>query len=170
VKVSEIIRRARSALSMPIKYKMGSGGMDPTAASPAGVDGACDCSGFISWVLGVSRKTKDPLYLRVTGGWRNTDGMAIDAKEPGGMLTVIPGARVGCLMVYGKGWRGAYVGHVGLVTDIWPPPENMPANARRVIHCASGHRIMGNAVQETAPAAFFKRNAIYAWPDFLIEG
>lgn len=167
--VAELLTRIRSAVGRGVKYKMGSGSLDPLSALPAGADKACDCSCFVCWGMKISKFTKtDPLYLRVKGGWRNTDAMVVDAGHAQGNLTKIPHAKVGCLLLYGAGWGGASVGHVGFVTEIESPPGKL-AVAKKVIHCSKGNYVQtGDAIRETGPEAFTKRNAIYVWPDFLV--
>ena len=171
MKVSELVTRARSALGKGIKYRMGSGGMDPSGTTPAGLDGALDCSGFSAWALGFSRQSKDPFYLKVAGSWVNTDAMVLDAKDPRGFLARIPQPKVGCLILYGKGWGGHKVGHVGIVTKVSDPDPEGTRLPLRVVHCNSkSYRETGDAIAETGPEVFLKAGAIYVWPDFLVEG
>jgi hypothetical protein len=121
----------------------------------------------VCWCLKLSKHAgHDVFYLNANGGWRNTDAMALDARNKGGNLTITPEARVGGLIVYGKGWQGASVGHTGIVTAVTGGVGLQVAKS--VIHCSSGNAKTGNAVQETTPEVFFKRKAIYAWPDFLV--
>ena len=54
-KLDNPIDRARSAIGKKIAYKLGKGGYHPEDPSPSWF-GESDCSGFVSWCLGISRK------------------------------------------------------------------------------------------------------------------
>jgi hypothetical protein len=155
----EIIERAKSALDMPIKYGWGSGGMDPDSPTPAGPDGRLDCSGFVAWAFGISRKTDHPLYVQLNGGWLNTDAMHVDCATDAGLFYGhCP--RVGSIVVY-PGPPARDAGHVGIVTAVEPgPPYDRPV---RVVHCASSHPTT-RAVQETGPEVFLRQpDVMYGW-------
>lgn len=81
-----LLTRARSAAGLGIRYKLGGGGMAPTAERPSDLAGQCDCSGFFCWALGISRQTSHPLYRKFNGGWINTDAMVHDAIAPTGFF------------------------------------------------------------------------------------
>jgi cell wall-associated NlpC family hydrolase len=133
MKVDELLKRARSALGKKVKYRLGAGGIDPNSPTPASVDNACDCSGFVCWCLGISRKTDHPLYVRFNGGWINTDAIVHDANQPTGFFRKIDEPKVGCLVVFpSKKPRRPY-GHVGIVTEV------REGKVTKVIHCSSGN-------------------------------
>lgn len=157
MKVSDLLKRARGVLGKSIPYKLGSGGADPAKKSPAGGDGACDCSGFIAWALGFPRQVKDPFQLRVNGGWVNTTSIVLDANSREGIFDRLAKPRPGCLIVYP--WRNGSAGHVGIVTEV---RSDMPV---RVIHCSSGaSRRTGDSIAETGADVWLARkDTIYAW-------
>lgn len=143
---------------MGIRYKLGAGGMQPYADSPADAAGRCDCSGFACWALGFARIGKDPFYLRVAGGWINTDSMLADARNAGGLLDLVSpiDARPGDLYVFGKGGGRRY-GHVGVVSAV------ARGRVTRVIHCSPLNEEMGlSAIAETGPAVFEKFGGVIA--------
>lgn len=134
-------------------YRLGSGGMDPSAASPLNVNGECDCSGFTSWVQGYSRKTSHPLYVKFNGGWINTDAIVHDLKECTGIFRPLEEPKVGALLVYGR--VGSRVGHVGIISSLDPV---------RVIHCSKGNYVnTGKAIQETSDKVFQNIYTKIAW-------
>ncbi|MEJ7612142.1 CHAP domain-containing protein [Candidatus Fervidibacteria bacterium JGI MDM2 SSWTFF-3-K9] len=156
--VNELLKRARSALGKKVKYRLGAGGIDPKSPTPASVDNACDCSGFVCWCLGISRKTDHPLYVRFNGGWINTDAIVHDANSPTGFFRKIPEPKVGCLIVFpSKKPRRPY-GHVGIVTEV------REGKVTKVIHCSSGNfRRHGDAIKETPPTVFQVPDTIFVW-------
>jgi hypothetical protein len=159
--VSEFLARARGAAGKGIKYKLGRGGMSPAAALPASHDNLCDCSGYVSWCMGMSRQTTHPLYVAFNSGWINTDAMVHDANAATGFIERIEGAKVGCLIVYGKNPK-ASVGHVGIVTAV--KMSGGKTTATKVIHCSSGNSAKGDAIAETGPEVFERiPQTIYAW-------
>jgi cell wall-associated NlpC family hydrolase len=158
--LNEALARARSMVGKKTKYKLGSGGILPGATSPVNVNGECDCSGFISWALGMSRKTDHPTYVQFNGGWINTDAIVQDADHDTGFFSRINLPRVGALVVYPARKKSGktIVGHVGII-------DSVAANgAIRVIHCSSTNSKKGDAIQETDDTVF-KANpkSIYAW-------
>ncbi len=154
----ELIARARSAMGKKIKYHLGSGGMNPKSSSPGNFNGECDCSGFVCWAIGLSRKTDHPIYQRVNGGWINTDAIVYDAKDRlAGYFELLMTARPGSLIVYPGSGKG--VGHIGIVTA-----ADKNGKPTKVIHCnASSFRKNGDSIGETTPEAFAKPNRIIAW-------
>jgi cell wall-associated NlpC family hydrolase len=155
---ADLIARARSAAGRKTKYLLGGGGARPTTPTP-GV--TCDCSGFVCWALGLARKTDNPLYVRLNGGWVNTDAMVADAFTEVGMFYLLEQPQVGAVIVYpsAKSGGGPRVGHCGIITEA-------PAGfATKVIHCSSGNfRNFGDAIAETGLKAFDRQaSTIYAW-------
>lgn len=104
---------------------------------------ACDCSGFVTWAMGIARH---PSAI----GWVSTDAMHEDARGRQNQLFVrLERARLGALIVYPRqGPKAAQVGHVGLVSEV-----DAQGRATRVIHC-SPHNF------EIDPPAGGARNAI----------
>lgn len=86
---AEVLQRARSQLGKGLRYKLGCGGYhpaDPLAARPTWrvprgkilpVKAPwCDCSGFVSHCLGISRN------LPIKGFYVHTDAIYYDAIDP----------------------------------------------------------------------------------------
>lgn len=161
--VADLLVRAKSAIDLGIIYKLGAGGMIPTAATPANIEGKCDCSGFVCWALGLKRMTDNIFYVKFNGdghyGWINTDAMYKDAQSPTGFFTEISEPRVGCLVVF-PGGKLRKVGHVGLVSAV------AKGQATKVIHCSSSnYKNTKDAIQETPPTVFATSDAIFIWYD-----
>lgn len=103
---------------------------------------ACDCSGFVTWALGIARNPS-PI------GWVNTDAMHADARGPQKMFVRLTQARVGALLVYPRqGPAPEQVGHVGLVSEV-----DEQGRVTHVVHCSSENFLI-------EPAAGGARNAI----------
>ncbi|WEK21666.1 MAG: LysM peptidoglycan-binding domain-containing protein [Candidatus Pedobacter colombiensis] len=148
---TELVLRARSVVNSSIGYKLGSGGMFPKDALPSR-DNFCDCSGFVCWVLHLSRKTDIPFYKHF-GGWIFTDSMEADVQRNAGIFEKLQFPEPGCIVVYGA---GAKIGHVGLVSDV---SGNV---MKKVIHCSLGNSNKFNAaIQETAPTVFNRADAVW---------
>lgn len=157
--VADILARARSQIGLKTIYKLGAGGISPALTRPVNVSGECDCSGYVTWCLGISRQTKDPKYVAFNGGWINTDAMVKDAATPAGLFEKIGAPKQGCLVVFGAKAGVRKVGHVALVSRV------VEGKVAKVIHCSSGnYRSTGDAIQETGPAVFDQPDAIFAWP------
>lgn len=156
--VEELLARARTASGQQTKYKLGAGGMDPRAPGPANINGECDCSGFVCWCLGMSRKTDHPFYVRVNGGWINTDAIVADASHSTGFFTSLTAPRLGALVVFPSKAPARKVGHVGIITQLGT--QTVVAS---VLHCSAGNSRKGDAICETPPTVFGAPDAIYAW-------
>ncbi len=162
--VTEVLQRARSAIGKKIRYRLGAGGIDPKAPTPASVDNACDCSGFVCWCLGISRKTDHPFYVRLNGGWINTDAIVRDALEPVGFFRRLENPKVGCLIVFPSKRPQRPYGHVGIVTEV------QAGKVSKVIHCSSGnYRRYRDAIRETPPTVFQVPDCLFAWYEGLTE-
>lgn len=162
--VSHFLSRARSASGNDSVYKLGAGGMSPGRIDPTDSSRRCDCSGFVCWALGISRKTTHPLYTRFNNGWINTDGMVHDAKNQTGFFSKLEKPKVGCIVVYpGRKVDGVLkIGHVGIVTEV------KAGKPTKVLHCSSGnYRNLGDAIMETSPKVFLRPDAVYAWYEGL---
>ena len=148
----EAVDRARSAVAGGAIYKLGKGGFDPMSAKPWNRVFECDCSGFVSWCLGVSRKTDNPWYVDFNGGWFETSAIVRDAKSVFGVFTEIPRADAlpGDLLVWGD--RDGQQGHVGIVTG-----------PTTIIHCSKGNfQNTKDAIRETQQGVFTSNRAIAA--------
>jgi hypothetical protein len=111
---------------------------------------ACDCSGFVTWALGIARNPS-PI------GWVNTDAMHRDARGPQKLFVPLEQARIGALLVYPlQGPKPEQVGHVGFVSEV-----DGQGRATRVIHCSSDNFLIEpapgtarNAIAETDTSVF----------------
>lgn len=156
----QALARARSQIGR-LRYVLGTGGRKPGNKSPGDTTLACDCSGFVSWALGMDRK--QPGFGR--WGWISTDSLVAMARLPdNGWFEEIPRPEAGCLVVYpGKYFKGRriQVGHVGLVSKV---PAEWSANYGdlRVIHCSAGsQRVRGYAVAETDGRIWAGKGAMF---------
>lgn len=157
--MSAILDRARQACAIPTKYVLGKGGMKPTREVPGNSEGQCDCSGFVSWCLGISRQTTNPFYRQLNGGWIETTAVAADALKPGGVFVKVEQPAPGDIIVWGdRRVNGRHTqGHIGVISAV------EDGRATRVIHCSSGNfRRTGQAVQETSADVFHRNGAICA--------
>lgn len=139
-------------------------GIDVNA--PHGNVDACDCSGFVCWALGFSRKadgqapyTTKPDY---PGGacWIYTDSIYADATSVGERFRHIERARPGALVVYPHDLRHDY-GHIALVLE-----ADANGRATRIIHCSKANNLSEpyDGIKVTTPEAFDDNTAsIYAW-------
>lgn len=164
--VNELLQRARTAAGQGIKYKLGAGGINPIAPSPANLNRECDCSGYVCWCLGISRQTTHPLYVNFNGGWINTDAMVHDGLRQSGFFEQLTVPKVGCLVVFPSSPPRVRVGHVGIVTAV-----SSAGAVTRVIHCSKGNfTAFQDAVRETPPTVFNNPRTIYVWYAGLQEG
>lgn len=128
---------------------------------PAAVVRACDCTGFLCWSLGISRKAPRREPWTQPDGWINTDSIWNDAMHDGALFRRIDRAAPGCVVVYPKAGSQENYGHDGLVTEV-----DGQGVATRVIHCSAVNFKSApfDAVKETAPDAFLHQQAtVYAW-------
>ncbi len=153
---ADIVSRARSAIGLDTVYRLGAGAPF-TAPTPKDESGACDCSGFVCWVLGISRHQPSFQWLvALNGGWMNTDGMAWDGIREGtgffrpslgipGDIVVYPGKSTAQALKIAFGNYRPAIGHVGIY------------GSNAVIHCSNGnYRNGGDAIQETEMDVFNK--------------
>lgn len=148
---SFLVLRARSVVNCNIKYRLGTGGMNESFKLPS-EEGLCDCSGFVCWVLGLSRKTSIP-FNKQFGGWIFTDSMAADINSSAGIFEKIITPTPGCIVVFGA---GKAIGHVGIVTEV---SEGV---MKKVIQCSSGNSKKYNAaIQETSLAIFDRADTLW---------
>jgi hypothetical protein len=143
MEVASVLARAQAAVSLGIRYKLGKGGMNPGSPTPAS-GGQCDCSGFVAWCYGMSRKTTENFYVNFNRGWIETTAVWTDIGKSVGMFEPIQ-KRPGAVVVYPD--AGGNQGHIGIIVD-----------ATRVVHCSSGNDARyGNAIQVT-PLTVFNNN------------
>jgi hypothetical protein len=111
---------------------------------------ACDCSGFICWVMGISG---------VQNGFRVTTTMLIDdaAKGPNAQrFKRLDRPVPGCLWIYKKG-EADEVGHVALVRRL-----NAQGKVAEFIDCSGdSFREHGSAIRARASDVFDKHDSWY---------
>jgi cell wall-associated NlpC family hydrolase len=157
----DLLLRARSAAGKSIIYKLGGGGMSPTAPLPADGSNQCDCSGFVCWALRMSRQTSHPLYVKINGGWINTDAIVRDATTATGFFEQSDQPLPGDLIVFPSLPPGRPVGHVGIIASVSAAAG--PSVPTSVIHCSRGNfNARHDAIAETEPAVFTSHGAIFA--------
>lgn len=107
--------RAYSATKEGIRYKMGHGGFFPGDPSPTRT-GKCDCSGFVAWLLPMSRDLKSTGKAQDLGfAWIETTRMYNDARGPRKLFVELDSPVNGCFLVYPDRGRGQ--GHVAYLVD-----------------------------------------------------
>lgn len=140
MQVAAVLARAHSAVGQGIRYRLGKGGMSPGSPLPS-AGGLCDCSGFVAWCLGMSRKTSQAFYVHFNGGWIETTGVWTDIGSSVGIFEASP-VRPGAVYVFPDG--DGHQGHIGVIVD-----------EDHVIHCSLGNdHTFGDAIQVTAPTVF----------------
>lgn len=152
---AEAIAKARGAIGRGCIYALGHGGMDPTTPEPWDHEKLCDCTGFLAWVIGRSRKTDDPVYGEWSGGWLNSAAIFRDTQDPRGIFEAVEWkhATPGDIVVF----AAVPHGHVGLVTEVGPEGPS------KVVHCSHGAYIHhGDAIMETGPEVFVHNGAVVA--------
>jgi len=106
--------------------------------------GKCDCTGFVAWCLGFSRKLNDRFYVDFNGGWFETTAVWTDVSLNVGIMEP-SGKKPGAVLVYPD--ANGHQGHVGLLID-----------ATHVVHCSSSNdATFGDAIQIT-PLTVFNKN------------
>jgi hypothetical protein len=152
-----LINRALGMVGQGTKYKLGRGGMNPNLATPA-PKGECDCTGFIAWCFGISRKTNNPFYMKYMNGWFETSVIYKDVGHTAGLFEQLVKPRAGAIIVFGDYTTssGRKEGHIGLITSL----NN---NAVQVVHCSSGNDKNGDAIQVTDDSVFRNHKPLYGW-------
>lgn len=151
----QIVLKARSVVGCDIRYRLGSGGLNPGHNLPSH-NKLCDGSGFVCWALSLSRKTDIPFYQRY-GGWIFTDSMVDDVNSSAGIFEKLNFPERGCIVVYGAGKK---IGHLGIVSEV------SDGSMKSVIHCSLGNSSKFNsAIQETSPSVFNRPDSL--WGRFL---
>lgn len=150
MQVDAVLARAHAAAQQGIHYGLGKGGMNPGSPTPAS-GGKCDCSGFVSWCFGMSRKTNQAFYVHYNGGWIETSAVWQDIESSVGIFDAGQ-ANKGAVVVYPD--SSGHQGHIGILVS---PTE--------VVHCSKGNdNTFGSAVQIT-PLTVFQNNPStrYGW-------
>lgn len=156
--MTDSVARARTAIGKTTVYALGKGGMYPDLEHPANNQRQCDCSGFASWALGVSRYVQHghAWEHKFLEPWISTTSIYDDAMHTNGVFAKAALAQPGDLIVYPDHDGGQ--GHVGVITEA---VDGVP---QKVCHCSGGNfKKFGDAIQETPVADYWKKNgAIYA--------
>ncbi|MCW5943287.1 MAG: CHAP domain-containing protein [Fimbriimonadaceae bacterium] len=137
--LTRYLHRARSAVGLGTEYRLGRGGFKPTALW---TDRSSDCSGFVAWVLGLSRvpKLSRPWWIETTAIHRDATGKRRVFER---IFEPTPG----CVVVY-PDLNGAQ-GHVGIVASVSP---------LTVVDCSLGSfRAFHEAIREHNGTAFERR-------------
>jgi hypothetical protein len=141
----QTLQRAQSALGLNTTYKLGRGGFDPTKP----VSNSCDCSGFVSWAIGVPRELPPG-----SNQWLSTDSYWAGGKPVKAKLFLkidLKDAGQGDLLVYPD--SGGHQGHIGIITQV---DHNVPTY---VVHCSLGNfHNYHDAVRITGPGVFLAGN------------
>lgn len=138
------VDRAKSAIGKVKAYRLGKGGFNPNAPHPGD---SCDCSGFVSWVIGLSRMPKPsrPWWIETTNIFRDATGR---------QSTFVPcDPFPGCLIVYPdrkvKIWKSGVLrlaskqGHVAVVAEVGADGKPL-----RIVDCSA--RADGVAVRRSS--------------------
>lgn len=154
-----VVSRALGMVEQGIEYELGKGGMNPNLPTPA-PHGLCDCSGFIAWCFGISRKTEHPFYVRYMGGWFDTSMIYKDVGHTAGLFEQLATPRKGAIIVFGDRTTqtGRKQGHIGLITAL-----NPDGSIRNVVHCSKGNSDLGDAIQVTDDAVFRNNKPRLGW-------
>ena len=166
---TKIVERARLALVGPdVSYLLGHGGVYPALPGPGP---RCDCSGFVAWCLGVSRRQPDTL------GWIETTRVYEDAHRGHKLFREVHDPEPGDVIVYGDRTEKVVhhdpdgtehvrdrvrQGHIGVLSVV-PPAVFGPLwwSELRVIHCSASNK--PNAIAETDARAFRGRAIFARW-------
>lgn len=135
-----------------VQYRLGQGGFHPEDPWPTR-SGGCDCSGWCSYAMGLSRKPKisRPWWIETTNVYR-------DATKKQKVFVKLDAPQAGCFVVYPDyESNGRHrEGHIALVVGV--------VNGRIiVVDCApSNDRRVGYAIaRRDATVLFASKNAIY---------
>ena len=104
----------------------------------------CDCTGFVAWCLGFSRKLTEHFYVQFNGGWFETTAVWTDIGSSVGIFEP-SSKKPGAVIVYPD--AHGHQGHIGIIVD-----------ATHVVHCSSGNDTQyGDAIRVT-PLTVFNNN------------
>lgn len=166
---ADAVARARRSTQHGTVYKLGAGGMSPTASTPGA---ECDCSGALAYWLGVSRFVRQWNPRWPFGEWLESSAIVRDAWSALGEFELVtrsdanrraepvrasegwPLCRPGDVLAWGD--SGRKQGHVGLVSRV-----DYAGRVLSVVHCSKGNeRKLGDAIAETSPDVFIVNNAL----------
>ncbi len=156
----QAVRRAQRCCGLPIQYKLGAGGGDPSL--PLG--SFSDCTGFVSWAWGVPRY--QPSF---PGQWFESTLICRDATITHRFFQQVSRAEPGDALVYGD-WRdekGKHrEGHIALISRV--DAQGRPV---RIVHCSPSNATGGHgAVAETPVKPFWKQHkALIVRARFLVR-
>lgn len=124
----ETQRRIEHAATVAVKYKLGRGGYEWLADE---LGELADCSGFVCWALGLSRKPS-PVG---DGVWWSTDSIRADAVGDQAVFRQVEPGSQPAFVVYGDYRLGGAVrqGHIGFVVDpeTWEGYDCSSSQSRR---------------------------------------
>ncbi len=148
--VDQFIVRAISAVNRGTRYGLGKGGMNPASGLPSS-GGKCDCTGFVSWTLRMSRKTDHPFYVSQNGGWIETTAVWKDLGTSVGFFEPLNATKPGCILVYPDYISNGnhHEGHIAIVVSA----------QNEVVHCSVSNDAHGDAIQVTLSHAFTNNQA-----------
>ncbi len=131
LKLLQRVGRAKAATAFACTYKLGKGGMNPASSTPGA---ECDCSGFLSWVAGISRYQGDknkPWSKHLE--WIETSAMVEDARGAQRLFKIIEKPVPGCFIAYGdrKVLGVPRQGHCGLVVGEEADPSCVDCSTGR---------------------------------------
>lgn len=136
------------AMFRPLAQAAGLNVDDPNLVAPA-----CDCSGFVCWALGISRRPNPQTWINTDTIWADANGHALQFRK-------LERATVGCIVVYPKVVDHKY-GHIALVTEV-----DANGQATRIVHCSASNFSSPppDAIKIAAPTAFEAQpTSVYAW-------
>jgi hypothetical protein len=147
--LNAVLGRAHSAVGQGIRYKLGKGGMNPGSPTPA-AGMQCDCTGFVAWCFGFSRKMTEHFYVQFNNGWFETTAVWTDIGTSTGILEESQ-SRQGAVIVFPD--SNGHQGHIGIILD-----------DTHVVHCSKGNDTkFGDSIQVTDLAVFQKPNRRIGW-------
>jgi hypothetical protein len=158
-KLARRVNRARSAVGVGVRYKLGRGGFHPAAPAPdCDRVGSvwvrrfeADCSGFVAWCLVMRRDqiNAGKWWSRLLP-WIETTMVHRDATGPQRVFVTIHEPVPGCLVVYGDVGRSQ--GHIGIVSQVYEGTGKI-----KVIDCSAGQfRATGDAIREHSGDFFLR--------------
>ncbi len=159
--MSEVLKRALSVQRAAIGYELGAGGREPRLAHPGGRSKKghpglwCDCSGFVSWCMGLDRYQKP--------AWLNTDSLILDAKRHHRWVREVLDVQEGDLVIWPSTFKDGVrvrIGHTGIVSKV-PRITALLTDMfsekwwalLRVIHCSSSNYKRGWILKRDGAAA-----------------
>lgn len=147
-----VVERARSRVGMRTVYDLGKGGFDPKAPTPGS---HCDCSGFVSWCISMSRNQGDKKKpWSKLFRWIETTAVFNDAANKQLVFVKLASPEPGCLVVYGD--SNGHQGHIGVVTAV------RSIRDFDVVDCSFGsYRREGDAILERNGSFFRGKGGIF---------